>query len=290
MLPTRELGRTGTQVSRVGLGAMPLSLAGRPDEKDAIRVIHAALDAGMTLIDTADSYCLDERDYGHNERLIRKALAEWSGPADAILVATKGGLERPRGAWTVSARPERLKATCEAIMKVLGVDTIDLYQLHAPDDAVPWRESVGALAELQQAGKIRHVGISNVTVAELEEAREVVTVVSVQNRCNPWERYAFEDGVVGACEAYGITFLAHSPVGGHRSQGRTARDPALGAVARRRGFSPYEVALAWLLAVSPAILPIPGASRVESALSSARAAGLTLGDEDLRELRRAFPV
>jgi aryl-alcohol dehydrogenase-like predicted oxidoreductase len=281
---------TGMNVSAVGLGAMPLSLAGRPLESDAIRVIHAALDAGITLIDTADVYCLDHRDIGHNERLVARALREWPGRGDHVLVATKGGLERPRGDWTVNGHPHHLKAACEASLRALGADTIGLYQLHAPDDGVPYAESVGALADLAREGKIRHVGLSNVDVLQIDTATRVMTVATVQNRCNPFERYPFTTGVVRSCGENGIALLAHSPVGGHRSHLRTAQHPALRLVGARHGLSPYEVCVAWLLASSPIVVPIPGASRPDSILSSASAVEATLGPEDLATLSAAFPV
>jgi aryl-alcohol dehydrogenase-like predicted oxidoreductase len=284
------LGKTGIRVSAVGLGAMPLSLAGRPSESDAVRVIHAALDAGITLVDTADVYCLDHRDIGHNEQLIARALGEWSGPRREILVATKGGLERPRGDWTVNAHPKHLKEACEASLKALGVDAIALYQLHAPDDAVPFGDSVGALAELAREGKILHVGLSNVNVEQIEAASRIVSVVSVQNRCNPFERHALANGVVRACAEKGITFLAHSPVGGHGSQARTERHPTLASVGARHGLSPHQVCIAWLLASSPAVVPIPGASRSKSVLSSVAAAAAALDGDDLAILARAFPT
>jgi aryl-alcohol dehydrogenase-like predicted oxidoreductase len=284
-MQTRRIGDLA--VSCVGLGGMPLSIAGRPDEGDAVRVIHAALDAGMTFIDTADVYCLDDGDIGHNERLIAKALRERRG--DGAIVATKGGLRRPRGAWTTDGRPERLTSACEASLRALGVDAIDVYQLHAPDDAVPFADSVGALAELRRGGKIRHVGLSNVSVAEIQEARSIVEVVSVQNRCNPFDTAAFAGGVVGYCAREGIAFLPHSPVGGHRNHARVAQHRAMRSVAERHGATPYEVCLAWLLDLTPVVIPIPGASRPASAESSARAAELRLSNDDRAELSRAFP-
>src|SRR5207245_2104807 len=150
------------------------------------RTLHAALDAGMTLIDTADVYCLDDDDIGHNERLIARALAGWTGDRSGVIVATKGGLTRPRGSWQRDARPERLRAACDASLAALGVERIDLYQLHAPDDAVPLADSVGALADLRAAGKIRWVGLSNVAVEEIDEARGIVPVTTVQNRMSPF--------------------------------------------------------------------------------------------------------
>ncbi len=262
---------------------MPMSIKGRPAPEVSERVIHAALDAGMRLIDTADVYCHDDNDIGHNERLIAKALASWSG-SDEVLVCTKGGLTRPRGAWKTNGHPEHLRAACERSLKALGVEQIAVYQLHAPDDDVPFAESVGALASLRQAGKIAHVGLSNVSAAQIDEARAIVPIVSVQNRCNPFDLRAFEEGVVAKCESLGLAFLPYSPVGGGRGQGRTGDDSVLIEVGASHDASPYEVALAWLLAKSNAMFPIPGASRVESAESSARAAELSLSDEDVARI------
>lgn len=264
---------------------MSLSIQGRPDEAQAIRVIHAALDAGITLIDTADVYCLDDSDTGHNERLIARALR---GRSERVLVATKGGLRRPGGAWVTDARPDRLRAACEASLTALGVECIDLYQLHAPDPEVPFADSVGALADCQRAGKIRHIGLSNVDTEQIEEARRIVEVVSVQNRCNPFDTTSFENGVVRYCEDNAIAFFAYSPVGGKRGHVRVGQSSTLEAIARRRGATAYQVCLAWLLAMSRAIIPIPGASRVDSVRSSARAADLELTDADLAELRQQF--
>jgi aryl-alcohol dehydrogenase-like predicted oxidoreductase len=134
---------------------MPLSTADRPPEPDAVRVIHAALDAGVRLLDTADVYCLSDEDLGHNERLMAKALREWNGPRDEVIVATKGGMTRPDGRWDRNGRPEHLRRACDRSLQALGVDRIDLYQFHTPDPRVPFAESVGMLAELQQIGKVR---------------------------------------------------------------------------------------------------------------------------------------
>jgi aryl-alcohol dehydrogenase-like predicted oxidoreductase len=283
------LHQAGIDVSCIGLGGMPLSIQGRPDEAQGVRVIHAALDAGMTLIDTADVYCLDDGDIGHNERLVAKALRSWAGRAD-VLVATKGGLERPGGAWTRNGRPEHLRAACEKSLRALGVDTIALYQLHAPDEKVPFADSVGALADLRAEGKVRHVGLSNVTVAQIDEARGIVPIVSVQNRCSPFDRAAWTTGVIAHCERHGLAFLPWSPVGGGHGKVRVKDEPTLVAVGRRHGVSPFEAALAWLLAKSPAMIPIPGASREESARSSAHAASVALTADDLADLDRAFPT
>ncbi|MFZ5477767.1 MAG: aldo/keto reductase [Myxococcota bacterium] len=285
----RVLGSSGIAVGCVGLGGMPLSIRGRPSEADALRVIHAAIDAGMDFVDTADVYCLDHTDIGHNERLVAKALRE-RADGDRVVVATKCGLERPDGAWTTNGRPEHLRRATEASLRALGVERITLQQLHAPDDDVPFAESVGELARLRAEGKIAHVGLSNVSVDEIREAEAIVPIVSVQNRCNPHDRRAWEGGVVQWCAERGLAFLPYSPVGGGRGKAAVGGDPALARVGARHGATPYQVALAWLLAKAPVIIPIPGASRVQSAVDSARAADLRLSDADLAELDRHFPT
>lgn len=286
-MQTRALGQSGISVSCIGLGGMPLSIQGRPDEAHAIAVIHAALDAGITFIDTADVYCLDDEDIGHNERLIAKALAAW--PSAQAVVATKGGLERPGGRWETNGRPEHLRRACERSLAALGVEHIELYQLHAPDPAVPFAESVGALADLRREGKIRHVGLSNVDVPQIREAMDIVPVASVQNRCNLFDTTSFESGVVSYCQEHGVAFLPHSPVGGHRGHARLDQHQGLGHMAARLAVTPYELALAYLLAISPVMIPIPGASRPASIQSSARAASIKLSAADRAALERMFP-
>jgi aryl-alcohol dehydrogenase-like predicted oxidoreductase len=263
-----------------------MSIAGRPDEADSVRVIHAALDAGMTFIDTADVYCLDHTDIGHNERLIARALRERSGSED-VLVTTKGGLQRPDGDWTTNGRPEHLRAACEASLRALGVESIALYQLHAPCDDHPFEDSVGELARLRDAGKVRHVGLSNVTVEQITIAQSILPIVSVQNRCNPHDTSAWDDGIIARCEADGMAFFPYSPVGGFGKED-IGGDVVLREVGDRHGVSPYEVALAWLLASSPVMLPIPGASKGSSAQSSARAADLSLTALDMSTLDGQF--
>lgn len=290
LMHVRTLGNSDLQVSRIGLGGMPLSIAGRPSRSEAIKVVHASLRAGVTLIDTADVYCLDQSELGHNEKLIADALAQLNGSAAHVLVATKGGLQRPGGAWVTDAHPRRLRSACEASLKALRLTTLPLYQLHAVDDAVPLEDSVGALAELRRQGKIAHIGLSNVGVGELKRALAVAPIVSVQNRCSVFDRRDFSNGLVGFCEANKIAYLAYSPVGGGRGKGRVADDPTLRAVGGKHGVSPFQVALAWLLSRSPVVIPIPGASQISSAIDSAAADGLKLDEDDRVALDRAFPV
>jgi aryl-alcohol dehydrogenase-like predicted oxidoreductase len=282
----RRLGPDGPMVSAIGLGGMYMSITGRPDEAQAIRTIHAAIDAGVTLIDTADVYCLDDADLGHNERLIAKALAE-KGRA-SVLVATKGGLRRPKGAWTRDARPEHLAKACDASLAALGVETIELYQLHAPDPSVPFAESVGALERLRKAGKVKRIGLSNVSAAELAEAQRITPIASVQNRWNPSHRAPEHDGVLAACETAGIAFLPYSPFGGASGAQALGSMRGLAAEAKKRGMSPHRLVLAWMLAKSPVVIPIPGARREESVRDSAAAGELALGTEDIAAVEAAF--
>jgi aryl-alcohol dehydrogenase-like predicted oxidoreductase len=283
----RFLGASGLAIRPIGLGGMALSLRRRPPEEEAVRLIHAALDAGMDFIDTADAYCLDEGDVGHNERLLARALRE--RPGEPVVIATKGGMERPSGRWLVNGRPDYLKRCCEASLQALDVEVITLYQLHRPDLRVPFSDSVGALAELREAGKILHVGLSNVSVAQIEVARQIVPIVSVQNRCHPYDRSAWQDGVIRYCEENAIAFLAYSPVGGMRDRDLVAQDPVLTEIGRAHGVSPQQVALAWLLAASPVLVAIPGATRLTSVLGSAAAMDLVL-TADRESLERAFPT
>jgi len=277
----RSLGPGAPNVSVVGFGGMPLSLDGRPPEQQAIDVLHAALDAGMTLIDTADVYCLDDDDIGHNERLVAKALAGWSGDRESIVVATKGGLTRPGGAWERNGRPDHLRAACERSLKALGVERIELYQFHAPDPAVPFEESVGVLADLQREGKVRWIGLSNVSVAEIESAQDIVDVITVQNRLSPFFREALNTGVANCCADKSIGFLAYSPVGGGRLNKKLPDHPVVGSIAERYGASNHAVVLAWVLSRGSSVIIIPGARTVEHALDSVAAADLVLSEDEL---------
>ena len=283
----RTLPLATTAVSVVGYGGMHLSVTDRPPEAEAVRVIHAALDAGMTLIDTADAYCLNESETGHNERLIARALREWNGPRDSVLVATKGGIVRLGERWDRNGRPAHLKAACDASLRALGSERIALYQLHAPDPAVTFEDSVGALAELQRSGKIRWIGLSNVSVDQIRQAERIVQVVSVQNRLNPFFREALADGVVDYCGSRGIAFLAYSPTGGGRLTRKLPGHPILAEIAARVGATPHAVCLAWVLAQGRSVVAIPSARRVDHARDSARAGDLELSPSDLAAINQA---
>ena len=281
MTKTRKLG--DAEVFPIGLGGMPMSLSGRPPEERSIRAIHAALDAGVNLIDTADAYSADASDFGHNERLIAKALR---GRRDDVIVATKGGHTRTAdGAWELDGQPEYVKRACEASLKALETDRIDLYQYHRPDPDVPYEETIGAFKELQDKGKIRWVGISNANVEQIELTRGMVDLVAVQNQLSLEYPFPLEKGEVELCERHGIAFLPWSPLGGIPKAAEAAGShDAVSEAARAHGVSPQQVALAWLLSLSPVVIPIPGASRPESIADSARAAALELSHEELQAI------
>jgi aryl-alcohol dehydrogenase-like predicted oxidoreductase len=273
-------------VSAIGLGAMPLSTkSDRPAPEDAIGVVHAALDAGVTLIDTADAYAHDESEFGHNETLVARALASYGAGADEVLVATKGGHTREGTDWGLDGSPAYLRRAAEDSLRRLGGEAIGLYQYHRPDPATPWGESMGALRALVDAGLVRMVGVSNADIAQIDVARSVIgdAFVSVQNQFSPGWRFSADE--LEHCAAHGLAFLPWSPFGGvgaAGSLGTTA--PAFAEVADELGASVYQVTLAWHLAQADVVLPIPGASRTASIVDSAAAAELSLTPEHLARL------
>lgn len=284
--PTTQLAATGgtvrigdLTVNRMGFGAMRLTgpgVIGEPaDPEDAKAVLRRAVELGVNLIDTAASYGPEI-----NERQIADALYPYP---DSLVIATKGGLIHERqGEWLRDGRPEKLRTSCEASLRRLRIDRIVLYQLHAVDPSVPFEESVGTLAELQREGKIRHIGLSNVDARQLAQARELVTVVSVQNRYNLADRHS--EGVLEACERDEIAFLPWFPLAfGDLTRG----GGRLADVASARGATQAQVALAWLLRRSPVMLPIPGTSSLEHLEENLGAASLELTDAEFAELSRA---
>jgi aryl-alcohol dehydrogenase-like predicted oxidoreductase len=277
------------QVGAIGLGGMPMSIEGRPETERSVRTIHAALDAGVTLIDTADAYHLHADEVGHNETLIAQALASWGGDASGVLVATKGGHLRPGdGSWTVDGSPAHLREAVEGSLKRLGVEAIGLYQFHRPDPKTPYEDSVGTVRDLLDEGKIAMAGISNATVDQIRQAQEILggRLVSVQNQFSPAFRSSEDE--LRLCDELGIAFLPYSPLGGiTRAAEVGSRFAAFGQVAQARGVSPQQVTLAWMLAKSPHVVPIPGASRPESITDSAQASELTLTDAELGQLDAA---
>jgi pyridoxine 4-dehydrogenase len=267
------------EVRRLGFGAMRITGPGiwgpPPDPEGAKRLLRRVVELGINLIDTSDAYGPEV-----SERLIAEALHPYP---EGLVIATKGGLRRTGpGEWPRDARPERLKECCEGSLRRLRLDRIDLYQLHAPDPKVPLEDSLGALKELQEQDKIRHVGVSNVSLEELERARRVVEVVSVQNRYNLEDRSS--EDVLEACERDGVGFIPWFPL----ATGRLAEPGGpLDEVARAHEATPGQVALAWLLQRSPVMLPIPGTSSIEHLEENVQATRLRLSDEEMRRLDRA---
>ncbi|MEA2491483.1 MAG: hypothetical protein QOH21_3275 [Acidobacteriota bacterium] len=266
------------EISAIGFGGMPLSIQGRPEQAVGKAVINAAIDAGMTFIDTADVYCYDDRDIGHNERLIA-SVVNARPDRDRIYVGTKAGLRRPRGAWTNDGSPAHIREACEQSLRSLGVEQIWLYQFHAPDPKVPFEQSIEAFAELHCAGKFRHFGLSNVSVEEIDAATRILPVVSVQNRLNPYFREALP--VVEECGRRGITFLAYSPVGGGRLAKKLPRFDVLLDLAQKHDASVHAIVLAWVRAQGPTVVPIPAARSVAHAVDSASSINVKLSAADI---------
>jgi aryl-alcohol dehydrogenase-like predicted oxidoreductase len=262
-------------VNRFGFGAMRLTgqgIWGEPaDREECKRVLRRALELGINFIDTADSYGPEV-----SERLIAETLYPYP---NELVIATKGGLLRPGpGQWDPDGRPEHLRAACEGSLKRLRVDQIDLYQFHRPDPKVPFEESIGALKALKDEGKIRHLGLSNVTTDQVEQAQKLTPIVSVQNRYSVYERTS--EPVLEFCSLEEIAFLPWRPVEG----GELAATGVVAQIARRNGATPAQVALAWLLAHSPVMLPIPGTSKVTHLEENLGAVGLDLAPAELAEL------
>jgi aryl-alcohol dehydrogenase-like predicted oxidoreductase len=277
------------QVGAIGLGGMPMSIEGRPDEQRSVRTIHAALDAGITVIDTADAYHLHADDVGHNESLIAAALSSYGGDTSGVLVATKGGHLRPGdGSWTINGSPEYLKQACEASLKRLGVDAIGLYQHHRTDPSVPYADSIGAIRDLLDEGKIRMAGISNANPGQIRQAQEILggRLASVQNQFSP--AFRSSEPELAVCDELGIAFLPWSPLGGiGKAAGLGGNLGEFARIGEEKGVSRQQVCLAWMLAKSPVVIPIPGASRPETITDSAQAAELTLTGAELAALDKA---
>ena len=287
-MKTRVLGTM--TVSAIGLGGMPMSIEGRPERSRSIATIHAALEAGITLIDTADAYHEGADEVGHNETLIAEALSSYGGDTSDVLVATKGGHLRPGdGSWTIDSSPEHLRSACDASLGRLGVEAIGLYQLHRPDvSGVPYEESVGAIRDLLDAGKIRMAGISNADPDQIRTAQDVLggRLVSVQNQYSP--AYRSSEPELRLCQEMGIAFLPWSPLGGiSQAAGLGSRFAPFQEIADSRGVSPQQVTLAWMLAAAPVVIPIPGSSRPETVLDSARSVELDLSTDELERLDQA---
>ena len=280
----RQIG--DTKVSALGLGGMPMSIEGRPEESRSIATIHAALDAGITLIDTADAYHIGADEVGHNETLIARALASYGADTSEVLVATKGGHLRPGdGSWTLNGSPDHLRQACEASLRRLGVDAIGLYQFHRPDPTVPYEDSIGAIRDLLDAGKIQMAGISNADADQIRIAQQILggRLVSVQNQFSP--AFRSSEPELRLCDELGIAFLPWSPLGGIKNAADLGtRYRSFAQVADEVDATPQQVTLAWMLAKSPVVIPIPGSSRPETIRASAAAVDLQLTPEQVSRL------
>jgi aryl-alcohol dehydrogenase-like predicted oxidoreductase len=272
---------------RIGLGCMRLSTDEDRDEDRALETIAAAAKAGVTVFDTARAYGHGAHELGHNESLLARALRRCGADSTARIV-TKGGMARTGGMWFPDGRAKAIRADCEASLAALDGLPIDLYLVHALDPQTPWRTTVRALARLVDDGLVRRVGVSNVNRGRLDEAVELAPISAVQVALSPLDDGSDRGGVLERCEELGIALIAHSPLGGPRRARRLARNDALVEVAAAHDAAPAEIALAWLLGLSPIVVAIPGARRPETARSAARAAQVELGDGERKALDRAF--
>jgi aryl-alcohol dehydrogenase-like predicted oxidoreductase len=264
------------------------SFTERPSMPEAVRVLVRAAELGVTLWDTADAYCLDDTDIGYGEWLCRDAVAALpSGLRERIIIATKGGTVRPEGGWEQDCSPEHLRQAVDASLKALHTDCIDLYQMHRPDAKVPFADSIGALAEARQQGKIRYVGLSNVSGSQIEEAGSIVPIASVQNSYSLSNRTPEQDGSLQKCRELGLAFLPFSPLGGVKGAKAVGQAGAVAEIAGELGTSPQCVALAWLLHRYDRMIPIPGVSRIESIEDCVKADQVTLTQEQMARLEEA---
>lgn len=282
-MATRTLG--DRQVSAIGMGAMTLTQVKGMDAARGVRAVHAAVEAGVSLFDTADSYGPDS-EYGVNERALIRALRSYPGALESVVVATKGGHTRhENGSWWINGSPDHLARAARESSARLGLDPLPLYQHHRPDPRVPYEESMGALRRLVDEGVVQRVGISNVSAEQLSVALGILgeALVSVQNEFSPAARSQIP--MIRLCERHGLAFLAWGPLGGMRAaKGLGRAGGTFAEVAGERGVSPQRVAIAWALAVSPAVIPIPGASRPESVLDTVAAVDLCLTSKELSRL------
>lgn len=290
-MQTRRLGPF--TVSAIGLGGMPLSLAygSTPPRDQGLATVHAALDAGITLIDTADIYAPTWDTMGHNEELVAEALRTWSGDASGIVVATKGGITRgPEETWDRDGSPAYLRQRVEASLRALDRDVIDVYQWHRPDLRIAFADVVEDLARLRDEGLVRAVGLSNVNTEQIEMAAQILGpggLASVQNQFSP--SFRSSRGELELCGRLGVAFLPYSPFGGEGRAARVGEDfPVFAQIAAERGVSAHLVVLAWELALGDHVIPIPGASRPATITDSARAPDLVLGDGELARIEGWF--
>ena len=272
----------------LGLGLLRLSTEGRPTETDAIAVIHFALDHGIRVLDTADAYALDDKELHYGERLVRQALDAWHGPRDDVKILTKAGMARPKGKWLPNGRPAHLRKAVEGSLQALGVEQIFLLQLHAHDSRVPFEDTLAALADLQRQGKVAHIGLCNTTPGEWQQALGHFQVAAVQNELSVLNRKSAADGTLELTRQQEIPFLAHRPLGGYAKTAKLAKNAVLVPLGERHQATPHEIALAALLDAGPNVVPLIGATRVESVRSCLAALRIKLDVSDRAALGIRF--
>ncbi len=281
----RSLGSTDIRINEIGYGAMHLSIDAnlRPSEEESVKLLQGIVDElNVNFIDTADAYCIADTEVGHNERLIAKALQ--GERRERVFIATKGGSVRPEGRWERNGRPEHLRSACEASLKALNTDRIDLYQLHAPDPIVPLQESIGMLNDLQKEGKIRFIGVSNFTLEQLHVATQEASIISLQNQYSAMNKRT-QDEIIDYCAEHSITYIPWNPVGGRGNAPKIGTlFTTLEEIANAHGSTPHTVALAWLLHRSQVMLPIPGTRKLEHAAQNITATDLELSTEEIEQL------
>ncbi len=280
MTAANSYGVLGSLQVPLALGLLRLSTEGRPDLEAAIEVIHHALNQGIRVLDTADSYGLDNKDLHYGETLVRKALENWDGPRDEVRVITKAGLARPKGRWLPNARPAHLREAVDGSLAALGVEQIFLFLLHVNDPGCPFEDSLSTLAELQQAGKIKHLGLCNVSVGEIRQAQHHFEVAAIQNEVSVMNRKRAAEGTLELASQLGIPFLAHRPLGGHAKTDKLLKNRAMKPIATKHDITPHQGALASLLDVGPPMLPLFGATKIESVDASLGALKVKLGHAD----------
>ncbi len=273
-------GIFGSLAPPLALGLLRLSTEGRPTEEESIHLIHSALNAGIRLIDTADVYCLDHKDLHYGERLARKAIATWNGPTNEVRILTKAGMMRPQGKWLPHGKPEHLRKAVEGSLEALGTDRLFLLQLHVHDPKVPFEETLSALAELQQQGKVEHLGLCNTSIAEIEQAQRHFPVAAVQNELSLQVRKSASEGLLDYTLQRGIPFLAYRPLGGIAKVEKLASNKNLLPLAKRHFVTPIQLALAAVRATGNNVVPLVGATRVASVQSSCLAMNLQLDASD----------
>ena len=288
-MQSRDAGVLGTLETPLAFGLLRLGSTDRPSEEQAVELIHQALDGGIRLLDTADSYCLTDKDFHYGERLAKKAVESWHGPKEEVRVITKVGMVRPKGKWKPNGSPKHLAKAVDGSLTALGVERLHLVQLHAKDSRVPFEDTLGALAELQKQGKIEHIGLCNVSPAELRQAMRHFPVASVQNELSILSQASAKEGMLEFTRDLGIPFLAYRPLGGYAKVEKLLKNRVLKPLVQKYGVSPHELALAAVLRSFEHVIPLLGATRPESLKASLEALQRQLTDEDWEHITKKYP-